>query len=205
MFPSTCSRWAQHSLHLFGLLVGLVIVVHLTTLHHHPAANPGAAAPGVPVMRKRRQSSGIDDAAPHAPQQEAPGQQTRLEPVAVATLGRTAMQPAKASAIAGTNESGDCGDVHYDLIVGILASPSTRSSRARDVIRRTWSQLPTNGMRVLVKFLLALDAVSDATTVRQQHSYAHTCMAYASTRTHTQPSTNNQPACAQALCLSADM
>ena len=45
-----------------------------------------------------------------------------------------------------------------DLVVGVLASPSQRSTAARQAIRDTWAKLPTPGRRVTLRFLLALNA-----------------------------------------------
>jgi hypothetical protein len=44
-----------------------------------------------------------------------------------------------------------------DLVIGVLASPSPRSTAARQTIRDTWARFPTPGRRSTLRFLLALD------------------------------------------------
>lgn len=60
---------------------------------------------------------------------------------------------------ASTTASGaiECGS-DIDLVIGVLASPSPRSTTARQTIRETWAQFPTPGKRATLRFLLALDA-----------------------------------------------
>eukprot|EP00038_Savillea_parva_P013156 m.209263 g.209263 ORF g.209263 m.209263 type:complete len:450 (-) comp24509_c0_seq1:37-1386(-) len=57
----------------------------------------------------------------------------------------------------GLPGSSDCGGPGVELVVGILASPSPRSTQARDVIRQTWMTFPVPKGKVTVRFLLALD------------------------------------------------
>lgn len=57
--------------------------------------------------------------------------------------------------------SADCGNKPNTLVIGILASPSLRSGQSRDAIRQTWGGQKGYKSTVTVRFLLALDAVSD--------------------------------------------
>lgn len=49
-------------------------------------------------------------------------------------------------------------DPKADLIVGILSSPSSRSTSSRQAIRDTWLKFATPGHHVVFRFLLALNA-----------------------------------------------
>ena len=57
--------------------------------------------------------------------------------------------------------SADCGSKPNTLVIGILASPSPRSGQSRDAIRQTWGRYTAYKSTVTVRFLLALDSVSD--------------------------------------------
>ena len=55
--------------------------------------------------------------------------------------------------------SAGCGKGHYDLVIGVLASPSRRSRAARETLRETWFQFGSpKGYRVLYRFILALNS-----------------------------------------------
>lgn len=52
-----------------------------------------------------------------------------------------------------------CENESWDLVIGILASPSSRSFRSREAIRKTWGRHKISGTKILVKFLLAMNKV----------------------------------------------
>lgn len=57
--------------------------------------------------------------------------------------------------------SADCGNKPNTLVIGILASPSSRSGRSRETIRQTWGNFRANDMTVTIRFLLALDVAGN--------------------------------------------
>lgn len=59
-------------------------------------------------------------------------------------------------ALATASGAVECGS-NIDLVIGVLASPSPRSTIARETIRETWARFPTPGKRATLRFLLALD------------------------------------------------
>lgn len=54
-------------------------------------------------------------------------------------------------------DSASCGVSNRDIVIGVLASPTPRSTKARQVIRDTWMRFPTNGKSVIVRFLLGVE------------------------------------------------
>lgn len=58
----------------------------------------------------------------------------------------------------GLPGSAGCGGTGVELVIGVLASPTPRSTEARRVIRETWMRFPVEPSgAVVVRFLLALN------------------------------------------------
>lgn len=89
----------------------------------------------------------------------APEHPPKLHAPAVARHGRRQGSAALASSAAA--EASASGAIacaaNSSLIVGILASPSDRSTIARQTIRDTWARFKTPGHVATIRFLLALD------------------------------------------------
>lgn len=86
----------------------------------------------------------------------------RTEPIAIAASAGGSTDTA-ALGMEEPNEKGlpgsaDCGGSGVELVVGVLASPTPRSTTARRVIRETWMRFPVEPSgAVVVRFLLALN------------------------------------------------
>lgn len=77
--------------------------------------------------------------------------------------------------------SADCGTGNTDLVVGVLASPTPRSTAAREVIRNTWMTFDTGNTTVTVRFLLALNASSEIPQVLAKEAGHHEDMVFLNT------------------------
>jgi hypothetical protein len=113
----------------FSALIGLGVVVRLAPDHHPPPSRLAVA-----------------DAAHDSPLRSvAPTHKTR---------GWHGVDGTKLSTTASGAIFCQSGS---DLVVGILASPSARSTTSRQTIRDTWARFPTPKHTVTLRFLLALN------------------------------------------------
>lgn len=101
----------------------------------------------------------------------------------------TASGPNSVPALLGSSEknprgldgSAGCGGSDVELVIGVLASPTPRSTAARKVIRETWLQIPVPENKIVVRFLLALNASGQIPGVMQSEAKEHGDMVFLDT------------------------
>ena len=170
-----------------GLALGGTAVVALALLNfaHHRSVAPCPDSPDGQVAVRR----------PSLVQRASPEPYVTLA-VPVVELGeregeregeRALLYHAAKAAVAADMEwrdlpdSADCDGGNPYLLIGVLASTTVRSTKAREVLRRTWITFPTNGTTVVVRFLLARDENGTVPPDLRAEARAHKDMVFLDT------------------------
>lgn len=130
-------------------LVGFQVATHIHWFSHHEVGQAlinGEHRP-CPVTTRAVRAA---EALPSAQLEHVPANVTG----GISDSGNAVAGQRPASAARGIPDPG-CGDGGVDLVIAVLGAPTERSRTGRNAARRTWMTLPTSGLRVIFRFVLA--------------------------------------------------